>query len=332
MNPNFRTTVTVKPSTKKINYQTPSLFIGSCFSENISLELDKIKLPVISNPYGVLYNPYSIQTALQHILNSYTLDDNDFTYINNQWNSLLHHSSFSNDNKTELKQTIENAQRKSQLFIKNASFLFITFGTAWVYKYKKTNRIVANCHKIPDREFTRFRLSVCDITDEYCTLIDTLLKQNPDLQIVFTISPIRHWKDGAIENQASKSILNVAIHQLCDIYETNVSYFPSYEIMMDDLRDYRFYSDNMLHPSPLAISYIFEKFKTSFLTKETVVTSDKIIKIIKATQHRPYNPHTEEYRQFCENQINEIKIIQNNIPSIDWSAELDIFKNNIGQL
>ena len=326
MNHNFRTVVNVDPFEKKIDYHTPILFLGSCFSNNIAFELNKIKLPVLSNPYGVLYNPYSIQTTLQHITQLLLHDEEDFVYHNDLWNSLLHHSSFSKNDKTLLEKAIVESQNQSQQFLKETQFLFITFGTAWVYKYKKTNRIVANCHKIPEKEFDRFRLSVCDITDEYCTLIESLLKMNSNLQIVFTISPVRHWKDGATENQASKSILNVAIHQLCDIFENNVSYFPSFEIMMDDLRDYRFYTDDMLHPSAMAVSYIFDQFKRAYFTQNTLNTIEKITKITKAAQHRPFNPNLKPYKQFCSNQIKEIETLKSQFPKIDFSQEQNVFE------
>ena len=289
MNNKWQTPVEIKQSPIKLDYSTPAFFIGSCFSDNISDKLFEHKFNVLNNPFGVLYNPYSIQTALRLIMNEIQFDDKDLVFNNNQWHSLLHHSTFSSADKNELKKSINTSIKNSSDFLRKTKFLFITLGTAWVYTYKATNRQVANCHKIPEKEFRRFRLSVCDITDEYSSLIEALIKFNHDLQIIFTVSPIRHLKDGAVENQLSKSTLNVVIHQLKEIFEDKVDYFPSYEIVMDELRDYRFYASDMIHIAPQAIEHIFESFTKTFLSNHTQQQMFRISKVVTAAKHKPFN-------------------------------------------
>ncbi|HPW67147.1 MAG TPA: GSCFA domain-containing protein [Salinivirgaceae bacterium] len=325
MNSKWRTIIKPEKSKHDIDYSSPMFFIGSCFSDNISQILETHKFQVLSNPFGVLYNPYSIQTALRLILGEIEIDDKDLVYHNGLWHSLLHHSVFSNTDKDKLLSNIKSTIEESRLFLKRAEYLFITVGTSWVYRYKKSGRIVANCHKIPDREFIRFRLSACDFTDEFEMLIKSLVEYNPQIKIVFTVSPVRHWKDGAVENHLSKSILTVSIHQLIEFSEYNISYFPSYELITDDLRDYRFYNEDMLHPSSQAVNYVFNFFKETYFTTETKKTLKTVVNIVKAAQHRPFNPSDIEYSKFCEARLNDIQQLNKLFPLMDWKAEKAIF-------
>ncbi len=322
----WRTEVKAGPSAHKINYSTPVFFIGSCFSDNMSEIMRQYKFPVKANPFGVLYNPYSIQTALRLIMGHISMDESDLVHQNGLWHSFLHHGSFSNPDKDSLLAVTTRERDESRLFLQNAEFLFITLGTAWVYRFRKTGRIVANCHKIPEKEFQRFRLTVCDIVDEFDILIKSLLEFNPRLKIIFTISPVRHWKDGAVENQLSKSILTVSVHQLKDVFEQEVGYFPAYEIVMDDLRDYRFYNEDMVHPSKQAVEYVFDHFGQVFFTPETMKTMTLIKKIVTASKHRPLHSDDPGYKKFCSEKLLEMEKLSEIYPFIDWRDEKQVFR------
>lgn len=326
----WNTEVIIPESKNKLTYHTSALFLGSCFSDNISGLLRNFKFQILANPTGTLYNPYSIQTVLRLLMGDYHLDHNDFLYQNNQWYSWLANTTHYASTQEELSHKLNLQIEQGRQFLQKAEFLFITFGTAWVYRYNPTQRIVANCHKVNEKHFTRFRLSVCDITDEYDMLLKSLWEFNPKLKIVFTVSPIRHWKDGAIENNLSKSILNVAIHQLMDIYETQVFYFPAYEIVMDELRDYRFYAEDMIHLTNQTINHILVKFSQTYFDEETRKKHAQIQKILSAVEHRPINPNDESYRNFCSKVLEEIAALETRFPWMDWSAEREKLSRNTG--
>lgn len=317
----FRTIFDIPQFEFPINYDSKVMLIGSCFSDNIGQKLKQRKFDVLSNPYGVLYNPYSIQEVFNHILGYRTVDDNDLVNHSGLWHSYLHHGSFSEPDKTVLLDKIAQTKQKSVEFLKQADFLFVTFGTAWVYMLKSTKCIVSNCHKVPENEFKRFRLASCDITDEFGILFQKLEELNPNLKVIFTISPIRHLKDGAIENTMSKSLLNLAIHELVSIY-TQCHYFPSYELVMDDLRDYRFYADDMTHLSDQAVNYIFERFSTTFFPQEVQKQMAQIEKLQKAIAHRPFNPETEAHQKFLEKTIGAIQGLKKKFLNQNWDDEL----------
>ena len=262
----FRTTIELKKSEELITYKDKIMFFGSCFTDNIGNKFLNLCFNTIVNPFGVLYNPLSVSKNIKNLIEKKKYTESDIFYHNDQWRSFDHHGSFSHIEKNQYLENINKNQEESSKFIDNASFLFITFGTAFVYNHKATNQIVANCHKIPDNEFNRELINVDSIINEYDDLIKRLIFENPKLKIVFTISPVRHWKDGAEQNNLSKSILKVSIDKICK-QNPEASYYPSYEIMMDDLRDYRFYKDDMLHPNNIAIEYIWNHFSDLFWLK-----------------------------------------------------------------
>jgi len=314
----FRTKIEPKPSRNKINYQTPVLFMGSCFTENIGNKMVDLKFPVMVNPFGVLYNPVSLRQSIEIILDKRDFEENDLIFFNEQWISFYHDTEFSNPEKKKALTKINETLNQSRVHLKNAKYLILSFGTAWVYEYKKFGKVVSNCHKIPSKEFVRYKLGVEDIFVQWAKLINRLEDFNPDLKIIFTVSPIRHWKDGAVENQLSKSTLLLAIHQLKKIFE-NVEYYPSYEIMMDDLRDYRFYADDMLHPSKVAIEYIWEHFVVTYLDEETKEILKEVNKIILADNHRPLNPNTVSHKDFLKNLQKEKERITGKYPFIRFN-------------
>jgi hypothetical protein len=308
------------------------MLFGSCFSENIGQKLLDLKFDVDMNPFGILYNPESIANSLRILLEKRTFTEEDLFQDQGLWNSFYHHSRFSDVDQEAALDKINNRISSSYEFLKRADFLVITFGTAWVYELKKTGQIVSNCHKIPAAEFKRFRLGVFEITNVYRELLEQIWKLNPGLKVIFTVSPIRHWKDGAVENQLSKASLLLAIDQLIKGFGNQVcAYFPSYELMMDELRDYRFYAEDMLHISPVAIDYIFERFSKVMISKESIGISQKVLKVRKAFEHRPVNPTTAEFKEFIRQNLLQISQLTSQFPNLNFSQEQTYFEANLAE-
>jgi len=233
--------------------------------------------------------------------------------------SLQHHGSFSNQNKTACLQTINQSITTSNKQLKKANYLFITFGSAWVYEHEK-HGLVANCHKIPAKQFLKRLLKVEEIVAAYTSLIKNVKSSNADVQIVFTVSPVRHTKDGLWENNLSKSVLHLSIKQLTEKFD-NCSYFPAYEIVMDELRDYRFFNDDLVHPTPLAINYVWEKFTVSYFSKETIALMGNIQKIKQAATHKPFDFNSEKHQQFIKNQLTIIQELTIQFPHFNFEEE-----------
>jgi len=281
----FRTEIPIPKFPFQISYQDRILMLGSCFSDNIGTFLTKNRFFTLSNPFGTLFNPISIINVIKMTLNP-TLFSEDYRYFfDNRHVSFAHHGSFSHSDENQFITQIEKKWKETKSFLEKADFLFITFGTAYCYKFLERNLVVANCHKIPNTQFEKFRLTIEEIVQIYQEMVQQLKQINPSLKIIFTVSPVRHLGDGFHENQISKSILHLAIDQLTD--EKNCFYFPAYEILMDDLRDYRFYADDLCHPRENAVQYIENIFADTFFTKETKEKQKEIEKENKFLNHRP---------------------------------------------
>jgi len=324
--PTFRSEVFPLQFREKINYSDKIVFLGSCFAENIGAKLQELKLQINLNPFGIIYNPASIAQSIEYILLAKKFAQEDLEYYNEKWISFNHHGKFSSPNANETLLLINSELQTAYDYLKNASHLFITFGTSWVYKLKRTGQIVANCHKLPSNEFEHYALSVHEILEIYISLLHKIKAFNDKINIIFTVSPVRHWKDGPIENQYSKSVLLVAVHDLVKQFEF-ASYFPSYEIMMDDLRDYRFYSEDLFHPNQIGIDYIWEKFKECYFNTETIEIASKIEKVVKSVQHKVFYPQTLAYRKFITNCIGLINELKNKHDGLQLDKELDYFEN-----
>jgi hypothetical protein len=306
------------------------MLFGSCFSENIGQKLIDLKFKVDMNPFGILYNPESIANSLKLLLKNQTFTESDLFFDQGLWNSFYHHSRFSDVNREMALEKINSRIKLSAEFLKTADFLMITFGTAWVYELISTGQIVSNCHKIPAKQFNRFRLGVNEISEAYHHLLDELWKFNPNLKIIFTVSPIRHWKDGAVENQVSKSTLILSIERLITgIENRNCSYFPSYEIMMDELRDYRFYAEDMIHLSPVATDYIFDRFSKFLISKESMNLVDNVMKIRKAVMHRPVNSSSVEYKKNLLLNMDKINKLTLCFPYLNFEQEKSSLKQKL---
>ncbi len=324
----FRTKIEIPGSKFQISHSTKSLLIGSCFADNIGSNLKKYKFPVEHNPFGVLYNPVSIKNNLEILISKKQMAESDLYYYNDQWISFNHYSAFSNQDKKECIRKINDWIKKASEFLSESSYLFITFGTAWVYEFRKTGKIVANCHKIKASEFKRYLLDLGDIVDGYTDFYKKLKEFNPGIKIIFTVSPIRHWKDGAEMNQVSKSILLLAIYELRKKIP-ELEYYPSYEILMDELRDYRFYASDMLHLSETAIDYIWNKFVSTYIDAKSKVIIREIEKLNKAINHKPFNINSKPYQEFIKVQLKYIQELGKKYPVLNFDEERDFFKSRL---
>ena len=326
----FQTIVEIPKFGWEIGYQSSNMFVGSCFAENIGSKLKDSKFNTDINPFGILYNPVSVENSLRMLIQNKKMKEEELISHDGLWHSFFHHSRFSHEDKTEALRKINSRIKAASNFLKTADTLFVTFGTAWVYEHKKTEQIVSNCHKIPSSEFTRYRLGVDEIVARYNHLLKELFQFNPHLKVVFTVSPIRHWKDGANQNQISKATLLLAINSIVNRSGNEAcSYFPSYEIVMDELRDYRFYAEDMLHISDLATKHIWERFEQAFVSPETLSLKKEIDKIIRAKNHRPFNPKTENHRKFLSSYLQKCEELEDKYAYINLKLEIESFTKQL---
>ena len=314
----FRTEID-KPQLKgRIDYNSKIVTLGSCFAENITKRLAAAKFCVKHSPVGILFNPASIASTLTAFAERSAVDCGRIVRRGEGWVSLDCHSELTMPTEEEAIKTLQNAIDEGHKLLRSATCVIITFGTAWVYGHIATGRVVANCHKQPSREFCRRRMSVEEIVTLFKPLIEGVLR---DKHIIFTVSPIRHTADGLTENCVSKAILRLAADTLSSTYD-NADYFPAFEIVTDDLRDYRFYAEDMVHPSAQAVEYIWQRFIESALADSAVELLPKVEKIIAAAAHKPFNPNSEEYATFCKRYLTEAQ----RLSMIDFSAECEVFE------
>ena len=328
----FHTPVSIPEYSWKTGYRKRNMFTGSCFTENVGQRMERLKYPADINPFGILYNPVSVANGLQLLLDRKHFLKSDLLEHNGLWHSFYHHGRFSSPDPQEALQTINERIGVSADFLNTADFLFITFGTAWVYRYKKSGKVVSNCHKIPAGEFERVRLSVEQIVRIYEKMLRLLWKANPELKVIFTVSPIRHWKDGAHGNQLSKAILLLATEQIVKSFPEACAYFPSYEFVMDELRDYRFYAADMLHLSEVAVDYIWQLFEENLIDEESKKLSSKVQNIRNALEHRPINPNSEEYIRFLQKLYEKTLDLERQFPYLNLKLEKEHFIRQIEDL
>lgn len=329
---NFQTIVDIPKYNWETGYSKKNIFMGSCFTENVGNRMANLNYDVDINPFGILYNPISVANGMQILLEVKEFTKKDLTKQDGLWHSFFHHGRFSYSDQNKTLETINGRIKTSSEYFKRADFLYITFGTAWVYKYKTTGEIVSNCHKVPSTQFDRVRLSVETIVQTYNQLLAEIREFNPQLKIIFTVSPIRHWKDGAIENQKSKATLLLAIDQIIKNSNVTCAYFPSYEIVMDELRDYRFYAEDMIHISDVAISHIWDKFQMAFISEESQKISKKVQKIKAAANHRAFNKFTKEHLKFLHKQLSKIILLKQNYPFVNLGLEEQTFSDQINKI
>jgi hypothetical protein len=315
---NLQTNIPIqKESRNLISYDSKVLLLGSCFSENIGNKLSHYKFQTTLNPFGILFHPKAIEKFISDAINKTTYSEEDIFFLNERWHCFDAHSSLSASSKEGLLTVLNTAISKAHEQITESSHILITVGTAWVYRHIESDLIVANCHKVPQKKFLKEILSVNEIA-ESLEAIKTLIKSvNRNASVTFTVSPVRHLKDGFTQNQQSKSHLISAIHQVVDGGRT-ASYFPSYEIMMDELRDYRFYAEDMIHPNATAIQYIWERFSETWIHEVSKETMQQVEKIQNGRSHKAFNPNSEAHQQFLQNLDESIKALQKKFPHISF--------------
>lgn len=325
----FNTRILFRKALFTFSYEEQCILLGSCFAENIGNKLTENKFDVDINPFGILYNPASIADALKMLLYPERFEAKNLFKNEGLYHSFSHHSRFSATSEKECLEKINNRLTESSDKLKKASRLIITFGTAWVYKLKENDKVVANCHKLPESLFMRNMLTIDNIIKEWKCLLLALWERNPGIKILFTVSPVRHWKDGAHGNQLSKATLLLAIQYLQDMFPERIAYFPAYEIMLDELRDYRFYAEDMLHPSPLAVEYIWQRFSENLLSKDSQEIMQAWKEIKNAISHKPFHPESDAYKNFIHQTLLKIERIKQKMPSFDIKYETELLKSKL---
>ncbi|MBD3226476.1 MAG: GSCFA domain protein [Caldithrix sp.] len=326
----FRTPIHVDSCPFRINHRQPILTIGSCFSEHIAHLLQTHRFRVRANPFGVLYNPLSIHSAVDIMLQQKLFSEDDLVFNQDEWHSFYHHSSFSHHEPRQAVDTINQNIAESHAFLQSTDLVICTLGTAFVYFLKTSGQTVANCHKLPPDRFDRRMLSVEDISQALTNIIQNLRRIRPELKFIFTVSPIRHLKDGLVHNQQSKATLILGVHEA--IKNRNLCYyFPSYEIMMDDLRDYRFYEDNLTHPNNMAVEYIWKKFAQNSIDNETQQTIKDLKRLHQAKLHRPRNIKSPAHQQFLKKQIHYLDYLRDKYRYLDFQNDYQYFKNQLNE-
>ena len=313
----LRTEIPLPKERNLIDYDSKLVLLGSCFSDNIGEKLAYFKFNSLVNPFGILFHPIAIENFILNSVNEKQFSDKDVFCHNEIWHSFETHSVLSSSSKNELLASINSAVKHSNKQLQEATHIIITLGTSWVYRYIETDIIVANCHKIPQKKFSKELLTINEITESLDAAISLIKSLKKDVSIIFTLSPIRHLKNGFIENKLSKAHLLSAIHEVTDPKD-KIHYFPSYEIMMDELRDYRFYAEDMIHPNATAIQYIWERFRDTWISDNAVKIMDEVNSIQKDLTHKPFNPDSKQHAEFLDSIDAKIRHLQTTLPKINF--------------
>lgn len=333
----FHLEFTPKPFTQKINHQQSLFLIGSCFTENIGTKLKQHKFSVLENPNGILFNPASIAKSAVSYIQNKTYTEADLFYQNESWNSWEHHSRFSHPDKQTCLQMINQSQQQAHQFLKKAQWILITVGSAFVYELvdgvtplsiNGNDKMVANCHKVPTDKFNKILLSIDAVKELLNQMLQQLFAFNSSINVIFTISPVRHLRDGFVENNRSKSTLVQAIHQLADADE-RLLYFPAYELVVDDLRDYRFYAEDMVHPNYAATNYVWEKFVAACIDESSQQLMKEINVINAAINHKPFNPASAAHKKFLQSHFEKLLKLKVQAPYIDFTMEEKYFSTDL---
>ncbi len=294
----FRTKIPIKVSENKISHQSNLLLLGSCFAENMGDKFKYHKFSSFTNPFGIIFNPISLEKIITRCINKNYFNEKDIFFHNDLWHCFEIHSSLSKSNKEDFLNSINEIVGLTHEQIKKMSHCIITLGTSWVYRRFYLWEIVANCHKMPQKDFEKILLETDEISKAILTIVFSIQEINPYCELIFTVSPVRHIKDGFVENTTSKSHLITSLQGMINLSNCDAEYFPAYEIMMDELRDYRFYNEDMLHPNKVAIDYIWNRFSDTYFSKETQKINLEIEVIQKGLEHKPFNSQTESHQKF----------------------------------
>lgn len=314
----FTTKIPVQKSTFPIDYDSKVMLLGSCFAENMGKKFDYFKFQATTNPFGIIFNAVSLEKLIRRAVENRIFSDNDIFYHNELWHCYEVHSELSNADKEEFLSNLNSILESTHRHIASLTHCIITLGTSWVYRNIETNEIVANCHKVSQKQFIKELLSINQIEESLQSIISLIHLVNPNCNFIFTVSPVRHIKDGFAENTLSKAHLIAAIHKTITHHPSPITYFPAYEIMMDELRDYRFYAEDMLHPSQTAIDYIWIQFFENYISESVFGLMKEICSIQKGLQHRPFNPNTESHQKFVLTLEEKMKRINERLPTIQF--------------
>ncbi len=315
----FRTKLNIPKEKKTIDYNSSIVLFGSCFTENMEKHMSYYKFQNDSNPFGIIFNPKAIEKAITECIENKEYNQHDLYYHEEYWLSLNHHTKFSSLYLGQVLTLINSEIKEAHHALLNASHVFITLGTSWVYRFTATENLVANCHKIPQKQFRKELLSISQIIESLNNIVSLIKQVNSNAIILFTVSPVRHVRDGFIENTQSKAHLHTAIQQIID--NDNTFYFPSYEIMMDDLRDYRFYKNDLLHPNETAMEYIWEIFKKTWVNEKSYPLMKQIETIQKSLDHKPFNKDSLKHQEFIKKLNKKIEAVTKKYPRINFKKK-----------
>ncbi|MFC4873975.1 GSCFA domain-containing protein [Negadavirga shengliensis] len=323
----FRTTFEIPACERKICHKEKVLSIGSCFSDIIGDKLLQGKFKVLANPYGVVYNPVSLFSLLSNALSDKEFPETLVLAKDERYFHYQVHSEINASSREELLLLLRDTQRLVKRCLLEASHVFITLGTAFVFELLEPKALVANCHKQPASRFARRMLEPDEMMAAFETYFQLQMAHNPNVEIVLTVSPVRHIREGMLRNQVSKSQLRLLCHRLEKDFE-KVSYFPSYELMMDDLRDYRFYKPDMIHPSGPAEDYVWEHFKACYFDSGTSKLLKRVENVKQALSHRPFNPRSNAHKEFLMRLLEKITEMPD---YLDYSEEMEAIDKQIKQ-
>ena len=312
----LQTIVPLDAAKKPMGYDSQILTLGSCFAEHIGKWLQYYKVRSVLNPFGILFHPLAIENLISRAMAEKEYTKADIFFLNERWHCFDGHSVLSSASEATLLDKLNEGLQQTRQQIKGASHILITLGTAWVYRNITSGAVVANCHKVPQKQFTKELLSLDEVASSLERIINLVRSSNPQVQLVFTVSPVRHLKDGFVENQQSKAHLIAALHKV--LKEESISYFPSYEIMMDELRDYRFYAEDMVHPNDLAIRYIWEKFKESWVGKKAYPVMEKVGEVQRGLNHRPFDPNSVQHIAFVKSLKEKMDVLKQSYPYMEF--------------
>jgi len=329
-NMDFRLELQVKPFTKQLNIRNKVMLIGSCFTDHISNRLTQHKFSVLENPNGIIFNPASIANAIESYINLKTYQPLDLFLFNELWTSWDHHSKFSHPDKNVCLDQINEHVVQANQFLKATDWLIITLGSSFVYELKDERMsgtrgaAVANCHKVPAQHFNHRLLTHKEVETYLGKIVAAATGLNPTIHIIFTISPVRHYREGLVENNRSKALLHTAVHTMEQLH-AHVSYFPSYELVIDDLRDYRFYAEDLVHPNYQATNYVWEKFTEAVIDEESRGIMKQLYSIHHAKNHRPIHAGSAQHQQFLQSMLGKVKTLSSQYPFLDLTKEMEYF-------
>jgi len=317
----FRTELPAFSLPEKIQPGDAIFLAGSCFTEHMGIYLGEHGFRILQNPHGIIFNPVSIEQCILDCTEGRIYTQNDFFQSGDTWHSWQHHSRFSSADLADAVQKVNDSIQLAQAFLQKARWVVLTLGSAFVYHLAADDKPVANCHKMPAQTFYKKMLDPAGAQASLERSIDRLRAFNPELRVLLTVSPVRHAREGLVQNNRSKASLIYAVHALCEQAE-NVFYFPSFELVNDDLRDYRYFMEDMVHPNRQATEYVWMRFRESVLSERAQEMVKRVVPLQQAAAHKPFNPHSEEHARFMARNREQLAALQRDFPGVYLSPAL----------